>query len=1007
MFTSMIHLSKEDQKVYKELMSLLVSSSKMNPLFLVCAFQMKKSTARGLSFSEKVLISMRYAFAANKVQSVTKERMFYSMTLLARDLIAHYVCLEGKQKESLQQEFLNIYNFVKIKAIVNLFSIKGAFFENLMERLFGVNIREILEACPERKSNSSDSPVQVPGGRVEDKTDEELNHLFLEYEANPQKIANGQRTKEWLVAKELYRRSLLSAKKENRTIEEILFIFRLDKACRDLSPSALIHCGIIGKIKDIRETWITHLIDELEQEKSDTKMKEVLSAIQKYYFMPVLDALIERMQKDKPEEYKDIENILIDLRDTLGEIRNASLSLQSNEELKEAMFQEQCQMDRKLVRALIADHANAQAEMITQAKREISSINKTLLAQKLCPNNSKILQEMTRGEGEIRKMIKKCLGFWRRVKGYPEREEVVVSIISVVDAEEPTQEKPSVSPKDLPVDAAPQDASDATISHEVSSEDPIHTTMHTSIHNTMHTPSLILPSNEEQTNTKCTSPEHIEEGIEEDVKEGKDEGIEEGKDEEIEEETQNKKETSTPLFCSPETDQTDSLLVSLKEESPVQASTSTAEKRKPLSSLPIGGVTGGMGGIGAIPKEEICSDERCKIHYVEKNNANFFSDVLISVDPLKRPSALEEYKALFAGLRYCCLYECELTQEMKQMIHHEKKLFSVKPLFDSEFSDTLRKEPERVHRQLLYKEAHKSLALGEGKNTLIKEWPVQKKIQEVLFFLRECAIKQKVASEKAKKQKEIKDIKEKRKNRSIFSKTVSSVKKFIRKLKGKEVPSLSEEELLQRWEREYIIEQRASLSFTKHPSEGIAPGFFSVCEALCTALDASTGGVFRESPRSVDVKQRYIEYIDEGKPVDIEEVKKNPDELKALSIVFNRYIRAFNGGIISGDLYSALSQLVSLENPTEIDYPLGQVLLCTMDPNSIWLLKHVVYTVEQVSTFQSNNLMSYNSIVNMVAPNLLSNDVTFSLETPGIAIEMTHALFSAVRNTLFLEKPSQ
>jgi len=408
--------------------------------------------------------------------------------------------------------------------------------------------------------------------------------------------------------------------------------------------------------------------------------------------------------------------------------------------------------------------------------------------------------------------------------------------------------------------------------------------------------------------------------------------------------------------------------------------------------------------IGKVKKNKGENDPRCALTRVLLEDAHLKENSeLDEEEEAKSGKEHEDLKRMFGGLKYAAFYSRNFPQRLKNLLSKEKHLYGhVKKLFDKEFTHTLAIEPERVHREMMYRDAYRELfRLANTKGLIEDLYNDTRKVDDFVEELKNIVVKKKVAE--AKEKREIAIIAAKRKkNKNKIKKIFLKVKRFVTGLWDRtEKPT--KEELAREWEIECTEKIRSSIFFTKHPSDKVSPGFLNVAKALTQVISTSTGGVFRLTPEGIKPTERYNQWINEEKDVDVMRALGNTEEQKALAIVFNRYIRGFNGGIVSEDLYIALKDRIHTQDKKEVDYGLGLLLLATMDANTLWLLKHVVYTVDEVSKHVGNNLMCYGDIVNMIAPNFLAKDVPMTMETPGAAIEIAHSILAAVRNISFME----
>ncbi|KAH9386686.1 uncharacterized protein NEMAJ01_1582 [Nematocida major] len=411
-------------------------------------------------------------------------------------------------------------------------------------------------------------------------------------------------------------------------------------------------------------------------------------------------------------------------------------------------------------------------------------------------------------------------------------------------------------------------------------------------------------------------------------------------------------------------------------------------------------------GVGQSPKEQMCSDARCRVFRTRVDDSHLLevSDAFSPEEEAKKNcNRVEELKSYFGGLKYACFYTKSMHDGMKNLFKTNPQVYkSLKPLYSEEFNKAISRDYIRVARKSLFRDAYIEL-IGARKNSEI----INQMRDEVIFLkymdtLQNQVLELVIAQEKPKHLEQQVKARVKPKP-TFFQRIMKKVRSFMGSCIEKPQPLPSIEEEMERWETARRKSLKEEIVLTKNTSERVSQGFLNVSKALVDLIKYTNGYVYRKNPDTIDVKERYARWIVEEQPVDYEAVKSNPDELRALSMVFNRYIREYDGGIVSKYLYIAIAERAKKVPLEKIDYGLGLIMMATMGSTSIWILKHVIYTIEKVAEYEKTNFVSYQSIVNVVAPNLLADDVPYTLDTFSIALDIAHSLFAVARNVSFIE----
>ncbi|KAI5191951.1 hypothetical protein NECID01_1719 [Nematocida sp. AWRm77] len=860
------------------------------------------ASSKNSSLSQSVVRSLRFAVRKSKSDRKPRSLQIYPLALLCRAMLLYYKSLASKEKRAVQKEFSEIYDFIRTRAVLCVYQKSQEFFENLMQRTFRVD-KSILDPEKEegaaRKGSTPRTKYCIISGTegimsipVEEMGNKQLLKEFEETEKCARRRTGVQYTGAWSVARELYSRTLGKSKGVPKDTEEMYFVFRLSKACRDLSPAILENGGIVGDLKELQRLYTQNVVrmflfpektDKLPEQR-EAHVLEILKAAQRYSYV----YLFEEMQAHARSiaEERAGKEAGVHARAVVDSLERAAEAVQKHVQYRRDVKRKPTLWDMLNIRERglkTLDAGSSEDEEAYGASHEISRIGGVLLQEQAELEMFEVKEaEEQKLLGDAESAVLLCAQEWGALYA---------------------QVVPSAKVPPSPLQSVVLSSFHSLSRERARVEKPVAGTQ---------------------------SPEQV-----------------------------------------------------------------SAQPRKTIE-------------VGKVEKEKASVHPQCEVSETPLADTHLKKGAGEGLDGPGRDKALGDLRKMFAGLKYTCFHSKDLSERVKVLLHEDAKMFSLaKGLFSEEFTLSLGKEPERVHRQTLYRSAHREV-FGEAKTKMfIDEFRQDgQKVEEVLRYLKECAMEKTVQSARAKKEKEI-STPSKAEKKGLVAKACRRIKKALSFWFGTKKKKITPEEKLKEWEKTYTEHLSKTISFTKYPSEGVALGFLRVAKALAETVSTSTGGVFRLSPSGVDLSERYAEYIEQNVHPDYEAIRKNTEEQKALSIVFNRYIRRFNGGVISGSLYTAVADRVKTIGKKDVDYSLGLILLSTLDPNTLWMLKHAVYAIDRVSQYVENNLMSYNNIVNMVAPNLLAADVPLTLDTPAIAIEMAHALFAVVRNVSFMEKPEE
>ncbi|KAI5185401.1 hypothetical protein NEHOM01_0816 [Nematocida homosporus] len=945
-----------------------------NPRMLVSAHRLMLDKPSSFSLSEAVEPALRVGLAPFPHNSEIERNLnVYFCLVICREILGYYVTFTRNERIHLYFDYFNIYEMIQIKAQDNVSDMKAENFEKHMKDLFGLNKADVEISALEffRKADRAslgEKPFPPTFGFISstgDLTHKALHDQFNYFNAVAMSKCVTEKMDDptaWSVARELYLRVLRPGAQRPRNLGEVEFIFALDLACREWASTLLNGDWMVGDLKLLRNDWMEIVAaDQVARRRDGAKavwrptMHELLVLIGKYRFIAMLDVLsahaVAIVGSQRMAVFSHLKTVLVGRQNEILERRQLNMREQGPS-TKETL------LNQMMVRELI-EKAKAASYLANSVPKSLGNtgFGGGIPGQDL---TSRIeLYQSARGvdctDTGLTNVIEKCVGLWETVLAETDGQEVVL-------------DEGAESEDGEGVDGASVDGEQAKKDEEVKGEKV----------KKGEVKSEKVKKEEFKVDMNAKAAKPVQSTI-----------VTHPRPETSQPSTilANSNESIAPLSnqANPSTNQTNSL-------SPAQISA------KPKCTMPAGGV-------GSIAKELICSDARCLY-----NQVNLIDNhLIINPMPTDRPEThLEVTRNFFGGLKFACAYAQGLPKEAQYICQGGGSSGPwIKGLFDPKFSAAIGASPERVNRSNLFTEAHERIFYAiPGNRVRNLEETATEKARAVIDYLKTRAIIGHMMVARAKKRKEL-ELAQAKPPKTVVQQVFSKISKFTRKLFNCKAKAVNIQTEMMAWEEEYAAELKKKVVLIKYPTVGVAPGFLNVARALSEVLDASTGGVFRiKPPMNIDVKQLYIDYIEEAKPIDLAKLRKNPDEMVGLAAVFNRYIREFNGGVISHDLYMSLRWNTCNANTTTIDYSLGQIILSALDPNTLWLLKHVVYTIEKAAAQEKANRLSYNSLINLVSINLFAQDIPASMEFLQESIEMTHSLFAAVRNISFIERPS-
>ncbi|OAG32018.1 hypothetical protein NEDG_00493 [Nematocida displodere] len=999
-----------------------------------CAEHLRKNPCKLTSFSARVVASFAFNLKKKQQRGLIRHKAIPSfLALCTASLIIYF--LEGRESGEgpLALEVLKVYDYFRSKALFFANQRKTEFFENLMSKTFGVS--RSLVAHAEKKLAEEKRPsttaekfaafigsARLLNGNTSEMTETEL---LAEFQRVEEFCAN--RTKEtdfytgaWAVARELYYRVLQRNEGVPQSLEEIGLVMRLDRACMLWTHSAIIQGGIVGHFRDLRDKYVQLVVEIVFEQARGVRLgkpapqgylSELVALSVKHSFFYVLegmrDGLVKHCQEPPTLGTRSVRRLL-------PRVIAAGMALAS----QNTHWAREEEQDR-FVRHRESTETPEEIERIVQEHRvcrRVERLNAIQGVYRISTPEDEIalFQELVR---LFELLVQQLVDAWYTI--YIDNTSNSFEDTLFATADEPHSQTSS----DLMVAAISSSASEVMTvtvpgTETVSASEAVSGAVSEAVseavsgaeadeETTASTGLMVVAISDTESEQESEQGSEQESGSLAVVVFGDDDST-----------TEQSVDDGTVVDNGTVVDDgavVDSGTVAQESVAKVQpgmpntaACTPTPRTLPVQSPEQIAAARKSPFGVGSLPKELRVSDERCWVHTISPTDEHLKipgQELDGEQELLRIKETEEDLKKFFGGIRSACFYSKDFPDRFKWLLSKKADTFSlVQPLFDEEFTSFLGTAPECVHRQSLYRDAHKELFKNNSGKKLLEGYGTDgRKSDEFISELEKDIFRERLADARKKKEEELSQP-PKKARKSFFKKVASGFKMSVACLFKSPEPKQTKEELMEEWEAEEVRKLKKTPFLIKKGAP-VSLAFIRICKALSQTLSTSEGGVFRVAPRDIDVSQRFNEYIYQGKEIDCDLLKRNTEEQKALSIVFNRYIRSFNNGIISKDLYTAIAPRIGAEESETIDYGLGLMLLATLDPGTIWLLKHVAYTVDLAGTFVENNLMSYSNIVNMIAPNLLASDVPMSLDTPRIAIEIAHSLLAAARNVSFMKTP--
>lgn len=980
------------------------------------------------------------------------------MSLVAYDLLCYYASQTEEVRKAIFNEVLELYEYFSRRATLMLYQREKSFFENLMHSFFGVN-KSVLTGTQEVEEPTKKAlnlimkmqqftlprkAFQKPVTKLSDdalRTDlESANHLYKEKGWMKHNCISA-----WAVCRETFNRKITSVTKQKKGIESLDEIAYLEKMCVEWAPEVFKHGGIVGDYKNKREKYLASLavsILSLAESASPKESSRVFSTLlevsERHNYSRAISVFMSQIEALDAIDLDTLAPMLLSLKIFNSALKKCRKAYVETSCIKKYLGKVQPENEQEQKRELFkkfAVHRDAHTRFVG------------LHALTVYKTYDRIIQELREdkytessiesAKSDLQNAKQECILCWEsfvqglkqeaeKRRGHAPRDaevsEIQASNAHIGDAEEVSNAEVS------DVQASNTDALNAEVS-EIQLPD---TQSGTQPNTQPDLSSAILESDEDkqtqtmqsqeelkeqpvledtpvaQTNPQITSPEQIladASGSEQEKQSAEPEAC-----------------TCIPLEPNPSSSHEQPVLVqpeapevpetaehSTEAAQPVEANASSSEdesEEEVATPNKPAALNSGFN-MGMVKKEKKCSDPRCIRYRIRVHDTHLAvprKNAMLT--PMQMEEAQEEFRKFFGGLHKACFYAADFPDKFRMILSQDQALLdNIVKLFDLKHTDFLRTQGIRVHKQTLYREAYKELfrdtprgKFAEG-DFYINEY----KIDEVVGVLKAKYIEEELKEKREQKRKEIAARGAEKK--SFFTKVKQSAKKMLSKIRGTpSAPKLTPEEELQTWSEQYKeeLQAREDLFFRKKYQD-VPDGIIRICKALVENIGRSTGGVFRVLPKELNLAERYQEYIIENKEVSYDQIEKDEEELKALAVVLNRYLRGHNDGIVCRELYMSLLPRTNKNPDSKIDYGLGALLLATLDANTLWLLKHIVYVVDVVAKNKAANLLDYNSMVNMVAPNLFAADIPMTMETPVAMIEMTHSLFAAVRNVCFME----
>lgn len=372
------------------------------------------------------------------------------------------------------------------------------------------------------------------------------------------------------------------------------------------------------------------------------------------------------------------------------------------------------------------------------------------------------------------------------------------------------------------------------------------------------------------------------------------------------------------------------------------------------------------------------------------------------------------------GHKHICFYIKDLPKTVQNYLYPGSPLLKFfKPLFDIEFAMKLCSKDLSIYKEnllqmfffrVLETEANRIIDAEEVKKINLNDTKIFNNLKEYISACNKIAnIKIKVEEQEKEKQNQEK----KKQNQDKVTKPKKSFFPFdwFKKTEPQKEKQISKDVVSALKNEDKDTDKNVSKKDVI--STDFVIRFINLCKILCSIDDIQeTEGIFRVNS-SLSIDNAYKKYIEEGKEIDVKELNKDhPEKILEICDVFKRCVKNIKEKVITKQLFYLFKDMVEGCKDTEkVNYKIGQMLLSTMEIKVIWLLKHIVYTLDEIarkgeSLPGDKKTMNYTSIAQMIAMDLLSKDAPIGhIKDSFCLFELVYSLFSAVRNVFFADCP--
>ncbi|KAI5189126.1 hypothetical protein NEMIN01_0292 [Nematocida minor] len=942
--------------------------SRVFPCFSLGTKYLQTKCKPAASFPEKIEVAVSFSLKGCHKHPRTQT---YALAFLVRELMIYFTLLPQEQQNLFRKDLQSVYDAARTRSMFLLGDFNGDFFENLMKNVFGMS-KEIIEDPAEKgfvkqaaemvmhwpmrlftKNNYKTCPVHQMA----------YSELLKEFECaisrDKDRVLNGQNSGEWSVIRELYIRTMERVGTTPSSMKEILFILKIDKACRDYSPSLLIRGGIVGSLRINRKKYLDNTIAALISKPEEYSVGELLRVSKECEYFGIIENILKKLVEEGAEK-SDLQPF-----NSLMEIEVAE-ALEAPQEARKERSELLAAESHRMCEEVLEEMAKSPSKKrdISILRKEITMVNRILLNQKV---DSIMKRNSSSQEDKIDLIVRECEEVWnkfiRKISACKKTEQNLdaSNLRSETREELKKEEEIEFSYFSILCSEKMNKTEDtANTEEEPKTEDP----------------TVIRSEKKEKASTQTEEKEELAK-----IDPSKSISVGEGR--------------ADPALIRSAT--SPSLISATAPSLPSKA------VAPPAVSTPISVMS-----IGQSPKEPVCSDVRCREHKIKEEDVHLLetsAEVDEAEEKKKKPQRLDEIREYFGGLRYACFYSKNFPDPLRHVLKTTPWVYQrIKTLYDRGFTQKLEQGHVSVCRRSLFRDAYIELVNARETSEIVNQLRDEVIVNKYMETLKKQTIEKMIVMEKAEKMKKIEEESQKKQKQKFSTKIIDRIASFFDLCFTKKVPVPTAEEEIDTWEFERRKQMQSEVVFTKNVSDKVSLGFLNVSRALVDLIGHTPGYVYRKQPDAVSPEERYREWIIQEIPVDYNQVRNNPDELRALSMVFNKYIRSFNGGIISKYLYIAVAERAKKVPVDKVDYGLGLLMLATMGANALWLLKHVVYTIEKVAEHEEANFVSYQNIVNIVAQNLLADDVPYTMDTFAVTLELAHSLFAVTRNISFIEE---